>query len=92
MLSIRRSWRWNWIPLDRDQCAGSFRQSGTRGGNSTDLLNATHLQKTVFGNPINTMTQLERFFTAKIARIEAPASEDAGKPMAGKVPPFQPVE
>jgi hypothetical protein len=37
-------------------------------------------------------TQLERFFTAKIARIEAPASEDAGKPMAGKVPPFQLVE
>jgi len=37
-------------------------------------------------------TQLERFFTAKIARIEAPASEDAGKPMAGKVHPFQPVE
>jgi PAS domain S-box-containing protein len=37
-------------------------------------------------------TQLERFFTAKIARIEPPASEGAGKPMAGKVPPFQPVE
>jgi hypothetical protein len=37
-------------------------------------------------------TQLERFFTAKIAKIEAPASEDAGKPMAGKVPPFQLVE
>ena len=37
-------------------------------------------------------TQLERFFTAKIARIEAPASEDAGKTMAGKVHPFQPVE
>ena len=37
-------------------------------------------------------TQLERFFTAKIARIEAPASEDAGKPMAGKVSPFQLVE
>jgi hypothetical protein len=39
-----------------------------------------------------TDTQLERFFTAKIARIEAPASEDAGKPMAGKVSPFQLVE
>jgi len=42
--------------------------------------------------PLSTETQLERFLTAKIARIEAPASEDAGKPMAGKVPPFQPVE
>jgi threonine dehydrogenase-like Zn-dependent dehydrogenase len=37
-------------------------------------------------------TQLERFFAAKIARIEAPASEDAGKPIAWKVPPFQPIE
>jgi hypothetical protein len=41
---------------------------------------------------LQTVTQLERFFTAKIAEIEAPASEDAGKPMAGKVPPFQLVE
>lgn len=40
----------------------------------------------------DSLTQLERFFTAKIARIEAPASEDAGKPMAGKVSPFQLVE
>jgi hypothetical protein len=37
-------------------------------------------------------TQLERFFAAKIARIEAPASGDAGKPIAWKVPPFQPIE
>jgi hypothetical protein len=40
----------------------------------------------------DTSTQLERFLTAKIVRIAAPASEDAGKPMAGKVSPFQPVE
>jgi hypothetical protein len=44
------------------------------------------------GEPNENVAQLERFFTAKIARIEAPASEDAGKPMAGKVSPFQLVE